>query len=319
MTALASDLHESTVPVVLEVSGAHKRFGEVQALDGAGISLRRGEWLALLGPNGAGKTTLIRSITGRVRLDSGDIRINGRDLGKSDGALRRKIGIVSQEIALYPTLTATENLQVWGELHGISREELRDRIKWALGWTELEARSGDLVKGYSGGMKRRLNIACSLLHDPEILILDEPTVGVDPQSRERIWDMLRELRQRRLAILWATHQLDEAQHLSDRIVIIDYGRVIENGTFDELVHRTVGPGRLVTLLLDSVPSGLREHPGVELTGGATARCRLENVAEELSRLLATIAASGARILELTIEPPSLQEVFLHLTGRELRE
>ncbi|NJL27997.1 MAG: ABC transporter ATP-binding protein [Thermoanaerobaculia bacterium] len=168
---------------VLEVTDAARRYGEVAALCGVDLQLERGEWLGLLGPNGAGKTTLVRAIAGRVRLDRGEIALFGQ-----------RLGVVPQEIALYPALTARENLVTFGSLHGLGRRELTLRIAWALAWTGLAERADEPVRGFSGGMKRRLNIAASVLHRPDVLLLDEPTVGVDPQSRERIWQMLAELR-----------------------------------------------------------------------------------------------------------------------------
>src|SRR5262245_9090493 len=178
----------------LSISGAAKRFGGTQALDGAGLSLFRGELLALLGPNGAGKTTLVRSIAGRVRLDAGEITLLGERLAGPGGAARLRLGVVPQEIALYDLLTARENLYAVGTSHGVPRPELAERVAWALEWTGLADRSREPVKRFSGGMKRRLNIACGVLHRPEVVLLDEPTVGVDPQSRERIWEMLGRLK-----------------------------------------------------------------------------------------------------------------------------
>ena len=183
----------TTAPDVLSVLGAKKQFGDIAALDGATFDLRQGEMLALLGPNGAGKTTLIRAISGRVRLDSGEIRILGNPLGAAGeraGRTPPQLGIVPQEIALYPLLTPRENLHAFGRMQGMGGPDLAARIEWALALTALDDRAKDVVKGFSGGMKRRLNIACGVLHRPGILLLDEPTVGVDPQSRERIYEML---------------------------------------------------------------------------------------------------------------------------------
>ncbi len=251
---------------VLTVRDAEKRFGETCALAGAGLELERGEWLALLGPNGAGKTTLVRSIAGRVRLDGGEIVLLGVRLdgaSSASRAARAKLGIVPQEVALYPRLTARENLGVFGELLGLAGAELGERRDWALEWTGLAERANEPVKRYSGGMKRRLNIACSVLHRPEVVLLDEPTVGVDPQSRERIWEMLEQLRRGGASLLLTTHQLDEAQQICDRIVIIDHGRDVAAGTFKQLVRDTVGTRRKVTVVFDGDPPAVPADAGWE--------------------------------------------------------
>ena len=301
----------------LRVDEASKRFGDTVALASASLTLERGEWLALLGPNGAGKTTLVRSIADRVRLDGGSIDLLGQRLEDSPAAAaaRNRLGMVPQEIALFPLLTAAENLRLWGELSGADSKDLGQRVEWALEWTDLEARRNDRVGTFSGGMKRRLNIACGVLHRPEVVLLDEPTVGVDPQSRERIWEMLSELRSQGTALLLTTHQLDEAQQVADRIVIIDHGRDVATGTFPELVRDTIGAGRRVSVHLAkpvAAPAGFELDKTV-------VRGLLEDVAEELPPLMQRIAAAGGRIVDVEIEAPSLQAVFIHLTGRELRE
>src|SRR5690242_10289901 len=234
---------------VLTIRDARKNFGQVTALNGASFELRQGELLALLGPNGAGKTTLIRAITGRVRLDGGEIRLFDRPLdGRSTPP---ELGIVPQEIALYPLLTARENMEAFGGLHGLSGKDLTQQIDWALERTGLLDRAGELVKQFSGGMRRRLNIACGILHRPRIVLLDEPTVGVDPQSRDRIYDMLGDLSASGVSLLLTTHHLEEAEARCARTVILDHGKVIAAGTMSELVDQTVGRFRLVTLRLDS--------------------------------------------------------------------
>ncbi len=306
---------------VLSIQGARKRFGATQALDGAEVGLARGEWLGLLGPNGAGKTTLVRSITGRVRLDDGSITLLGAALGNGGSdvdSVRQRLGVVPQEIAIYPLLTAQENLQIFGSLYGLRGSERRDRVAWALQWTGLADRAGEPTKRFSGGMKRRLNIACGILHQPEVVLLDEPTVGVDPQSRERIWEMLGELRQAGASLLLTTHQLDEAQRVCDRIVIIDHGRAIASGTLEGLVAETVGRGRHVTLTLDRAPDGTRWGDRFEVDGRCI-RSRIDDVAGDLPQLLTTVHDAGFTVEDVRVEAPSLHAVFLHLTGRELRE
>jgi ABC-2 type transport system ATP-binding protein len=286
----------------LTVADACKRFGSTVALDGASFELRQGELLALLGPNGAGKTTLIRAIAGRVRLDSGEIRLFDRRLEGRRTA--PDLGIVPQEVAVYKLLTARENLAIFGRLLGLSGADLDRQVAWVLDRTGLADRAGEVVKRYSGGMRRRLNIACGLLHRPRVLLLDEPTVGVDPQSRDRIYDVLGELAGAGVSMLLTTHHLEEAEARCSRTVIIDDGRVIAAGTLSELVDRTVGRQRQVTLHLDN---------------GEHRTARVENVAAELPPLLQRVGAEGRLVHDVEVRGPSLQAVFIHLTGRELRE
>jgi ABC-2 type transport system ATP-binding protein len=309
---------------VLSVVDARKNFGAVKALDGASLELREGELLALLGPNGAGKTTLIRALAGRVRLDAGEVRVFGRLV---DG--RRtppELGIVPQEIALYPLMTARENLQVFGRLQGLSGAELGRQIDWALESTGLADRANEPVRQFSGGMRRRLNIACGVLHKPRIVLLDEPTVGVDPQSRDRIYDVLAELTRSGVSLLLTTHHLEEAEARCSRTVIIDHGRVIAAGTLGELVAQTVGRFRLVTLRLDAnARTGAAEIlPGVsriesDPSDPRVLRARMRDVAIELPPLLERVRQAGRSVEDVEVKGPSLQSVFIHLTGRELRE
>jgi ABC-2 type transport system ATP-binding protein len=297
---------------VLTVRNAVKVFGANKALDNVSLELHKGEWVGLLGPNGAGKTTLVRAIAGRVRMDSGAVTL--------PGGRREVLGIVPQEISLYPKLTAAENLSCFGELQGLRGATLRERVNWALEFTGLSDRDADLVGTFSGGMKRRLNIACSVLHHPSIVLLDEPTVGVDPQSRQRIWEMLERLRREGASLLLTTHQLDEAQQVCDRIVVIDRGHVIANGVFDELVRQTIGPRRRVVLTLESaVDAKIFDRFPETMIEGPIVRCRVEQVGRDLAALLSRVANAGVGVVDVQIESPTLQSVFIHLTGRELRD
>lgn len=303
---------------VLTIEAAAKRFGENEALAGVHLELAAGECVALLGPNGAGKTTLVRAVAGRIALDAGHMALLGRSLQSSDGeaaSARRRLGVVPQEIALYPLLSARENLEAFGALAGLRGGLLAERVAWALSWTGLETRADEPTRQFSGGMKRRLNLAGSVLHRPDVLLLDEPTVGVDPQSRERIWRMLDELtEQDGTALLLTTHQLDEAESVADRIVILDRGRVIAEGTLRELIANTVGRSREVKIILEDraepEPSKPRTH---ELVFAMT------DVATELAAALETVRKRGDGVADVQIRPPSLQAVFMHLTGRELRD
>ena len=303
-------------PAVLAVRGAFKTFGTVKALDDASIELIEGERLGLLGPNGAGKTTLLRAITGRVRLDRGTIELFDREA--RDGERRRVIGVVPQEIAVYPLLTPRENLEVFGRLHGVTSSELKQRVDWALAWTGLADHARRPVREFSGGMKRRLNIACGVLHRPRIVLLDEPTVGVDPQSRERIYDMLEELRSAGASMLLTTHHLEEAEARCDRIAILDHGRLIAAGTLRELITRTVGHARDVVLSIDRPPASLLAgyQPSAD---GRRLTVRVADVGADLPGILTRARDAGCAVEDVEIIRQGLHEVFLHLTGRELRE
>ncbi len=303
---------------VLVIESACKCFGRTRALDAASLKLRAGEWVGLLGPNGAGKTTLIRAVAGRVRLDQGRVSLLGRPADHATDEVRAGLGIVPQEIALYPLLSAAENLDAFGRFNGLSGTALRERVGWALEWTGLKDRAREPVQRFSGGMKRRLNIACGVLHRPTLILLDEPTVGVDPQSRERIWDMCAQLRRDGASIVLTTHQLDEAQRTCERIVVIDRGRTIADGTFEQLVARTIGSGRTVRIRLAAAP----EAPVAGTVWDEQTRsltCRVDDVAAELPVLLQSLRSAATRVEDVSVEPPSLQAVFIHLTGRELRE
>jgi len=301
---------------VLEIRDARKDFGSTRALDGLSLSLGEGELLGLLGPNGAGKTTLIRAIAGRVRLNAGTVSLYGRTL--EPATPRTDLGVVPQENALYPMLTARENLETFGRLNGLEGKRLRERSAWALEWTGLADRAKSEVRAFSGGMKRRLNLACGVLHEPRLVLLDEPTVGVDPQSREKIYDMLSGLRAAGASLLLTTHYLEEAEARCERIVIVDRGRAIAAGTLPELVEQAGLAGRRVRLSLDrpvaSAPSGFRrEDDGSALTATIT------DVAHELPGLLARLQSAGLGVRDLEVRTASLQAVFLELTGKELRE
>jgi ABC-2 type transport system ATP-binding protein len=305
---------------LLTIDGARKKYGTVQALDGASLALHQGELLALLGPNGAGKTTLIRAIAGRASLDAGEIRLFGAPV--RPGRTPPNLGIVPQELALYPLMTARENLGVFGGLLGLSGADLARQVSWALERTGLADRAKEPVKQFSGGMKRRLNIACGILHRPKVVLLDEPTVGVDPQSRDRIYATLAELATDGVSMLLTTHHLEEAEARCSRTVIIDHGRVIASGTLPELVEATVGRHRLVTVRIDSP---LRDRPGAlaalepDAADGRTMRSRMSDVGRDLPILLEAIRAAGRTVEDVDVRGPSLQAVFIHLTGRELRE
>jgi len=316
---------------VLRVVGARKTYGDTDALRGVDLVLRKKEWLALIGPNGAGKTTLVRAVAGRVGLDGGDIYIGGVDVNENGGSLngdgrrgRDLLGLVPQEIALFPLLTARENLEAFGKFHGIEGGEVVERAKWALAWTELEGHSEREVRTFSGGMKRRLNLACGVLHGPEILLLDEPTEGVDPQSRERIWEMLETLRGEGASLLHTTHHLNEAEEVCDSLVIIDHGKVAAAGTIDEVIGETIGRKRRVRLVLDrDVDDRLLSHDDysfcVDEGRANVIYCDIEEFTTGVPDIYGIVCGGGYEVRDMHVEHPTLQAVFLKLTGRELRE
>lgn len=302
----------------LVVENVARRFGDSIALADANFSVRSGELLALLGPNGAGKTTLIRAISGRLKIDGGSIFVCGRQqIAGGDPQISKSLGVIPQDLAVYDSLKASENLALFGRVYGVPADELADRVAWALEWTGLKDRDSDLVKTFSGGMKRRLNIACGILHRPKVILLDEPTVGVDPQSRERIWEMLQKMKADGMATVLTTHQLDEAQQVSDRIVIIDHGRTIADGSFQQLLESLPDRRTKICLSVSELPSTL--PAGCQHEGNHELSVQVDDVGTGLSRVLGELTATGITVQDISAVNPNLQAVFLHFTGRQLRE
>jgi len=304
----------------IEVHDVSKSFGGRRALDGVSLELSSGEILGLLGPNGAGKTTLVRSVAGRVVPDAGTLRVLGLD--PSDAPVRAVRGWVPQEIALYSLLSPRENLWTFGRYQGLAGGALENGITRSLEWIGLADRADEKTDKLSGGMKRRLNIAAGTIHAPRVLLLDEPTVGVDPQSRERIYAMIGELRSRGVSLLYTTHYMEEAERLCDRIAIIDHGKIIALGTKEELVRRTIGSRQTVTIDAEgAIPPSLREKLSrlSAVLDGTRVQLSIEEPAEQIRGLLDLFHAEGVAVRDLTLKSPTLEQVFLQLTGRELRE
>ena len=306
----------SGLPLVIDA--LVKRFGTLTAVDGISLEVRERECLGLLGPNGAGKSTTIRSIVGRVRPDSGVVRIFGSAAESREA--RGAIGWVPQDLALYPLLTCRENLDSFGRYQGLSGKKLREAIGWCLQWASLEDKANEPVKQLSGGMKRRLNMACGLIHRPRMVLMDEPTVGVDPQSRNRIFEMIEALRAEGTAIIYTTHYMEEAERLCDRIAIIDHGKVIAQGTRDELVRASFG-GRS-DVLMRVKDAAEKATPFAKAHGGSfegeTAHFSIEQPTE-IANLLDAASNSGLEVIDVVLRRPNLESVFLQLTGRDLRE
>jgi ABC-2 type transport system ATP-binding protein len=309
------DDQNNSVP--LRVDGVVKRFGAVTAVAGVSFEIAPGACFGLLGPNGAGKSTLIRSIVGRVRLDAGSVSIFGLPVGSS--AARADLGWVPQELAVYPLLTCRENLEAFGKYQGLRGKVLNDAIAWCLDWAALADRAGSPIKTLSGGMKRRLNMAAGLIHRPRLVLLDEPTVGVDPQSRNRIFEMVEALRGAGTTIIYTTHYMEEAERLCDWIAIIDHGQIIAQGTKEALVAQSFGSRSSVTMHVGATRVDLA---GWAAARGGTARdgvilCSVEKPAE-IGDLLEAASRDGLEVLDVTLQRPNLESVFLALTGKELR-
>jgi ABC-2 type transport system ATP-binding protein len=309
---------------VLECRGLRRRFGEIAAVDGVGFGISAGETYGLLGPNGAGKTTTISMIAGLLERDDGAVTVAGEPMTTRSVRAKSAIGYVPQDLAIYPDLSGRENLMFFARLYGMPTAEAKRRSAEVLDLTGLADRAGDQTKQYSGGMKRRLNIGIGLLHRPRLLILDEPTVGVDPQSRNAILESVEGLSGAGMAVLYTTHYMEEAERLCDRIGIIDHGKLIAEGTRSELVSM-VGEGDQVRLSatgdLSRAAAGLASRSWVReakaLDGGIGLV--VENARSELPAILTDVAASGATVKSVEVHEPDLEAVFLHLTGRALRD
>ncbi|MCX5730695.1 MAG: ABC transporter ATP-binding protein [Deltaproteobacteria bacterium] len=281
---------------MLSLRGLHKRFGNVIAVDGLSLEVRQGEILGLLGPNGAGKSTTIHMAVGLVTPDQGTVEVAGRGSPRQPG-VRRLLGVAPQALAIYEALSPEENLRFFGRVQGLSGRALAERVDWALSFSALEDRRRDRAGGLSGGMKRRLNLAAALVHDPELLMLDEPTAGVDPQSRNAILDRVVELRTLGRTVVYTTHYMEEASRICDRVAIVDHGRVLALGTVADLISSHGGDPVLV----------VRE-------GGVERRLPTRDPAGDLARILAAGAVEDFRV-----ERADLEAVFLNLTGRRLRD
>jgi ABC-2 type transport system ATP-binding protein len=313
-------------PVFLQVTDLVKTYGGRPAVAGVSFSISSGECFGLLGPNGAGKTTTILSICGLIKPDSGQVEVGTGRHGPGAARTRRDIGYVPQEIALYEDLSGRENLSFFGHLYGLAGKHLKARVEATLAFVDLTSRADQKVGAYSGGMKRRLNIAAALLHEPGLLVLDEPTVGIDPQSRNSILENLAALRSSGTAVLYTSHYMEEVERLCDRIAIMDDGKVLAEGTRGsllELLGERVDQVRLATL---STPDGgliedLRAVKGVSSVGATSDGLELtaRDVTQTLPEVLTEVARHGTAVTGLTVEQADLESVFLHLTGKGLRD
>jgi ABC-2 type transport system ATP-binding protein len=308
----------------IEINNLQKSFGDLKAVDGVSFAVQEGEIFSLLGPNGAGKTTTISMLSTLLRPDDGDAFVLGHSIRSEPMKVKESLGVVPQEIALYEDLSARENLVFWGKMYGLRGTALKNRVDEVLETIGLTDRQKGRVGKFSGGMKRRVNIGVALLHKPRVIYMDEPTVGIDPQSRRSILDSVVSLKDQGMTVLYTTHYMEEAQELSDHIAIMDNGKVIAAGTPDELV-KLVGQSDRITLTINSESSRILEQwratPGVEHISEEDGKLTLlvDDSNRVLPRLFDAAALSGIRITSVEIQVPNLESVFLHLTGRALRD
>lgn len=308
----------------IEVKNLHKAFGDLKAVDGVSFEVQQGEIFSLLGPNGAGKTTTISMLSCLLRPDEGDALVMGHSIKADQMGVKSVLGVVPQEIALYNDLSARENLTFWGKMYGLRGAPLKKRVDEVLEIIGLTERARDRVGKYSGGMKRRVNIGVALLHKPKVIYMDEPTVGIDPQSRRNILDSVVALKNQGMTVLYTTHYMEEAQELSNHIAIMDTGKVIAYGTNAELV-KIVGQMDRITLTVSTdggrVAEAWKVVKGVKQVKAedGTLVVLAEDSNQVLPRLFEAASTQGTRITSVTIQEPNLEAVFLHLTGKALRE
>jgi len=308
---------------MIRVEGLRKKYGELIAVDGVSFEVREGEIYGLLGPNGAGKTTTLSMISGLMQPDEGRVLFGGVDLAADPIGIKKDLGVVPQEIALYEELTARENLRFWAGLYGLSGTKLKESIRTALELVGLDDNADRKVEQFSGGMKRRLNLSMGLVHQPRVVMMDEPTVGIDPQARANILDVVRRIADAGTTVLYTTHYLEEAEGFCDRISIMDHGKLLTEGTLDELKHM-LGDGEIVTVLGSFDAAGVRDDLAkletVQVISADADRLVLSAASGTGAvQLLTRILDGKLEVSGVSIQPPSLSGLFLKLTGRELRD
>lgn len=310
---------------MLETQQLTKKFKDTIAVDDVNLVLRQGESVGLLGPNGAGKSTAIAMISTLMKPSSGDVKLNGKSVLKKPGDMRRVLGVVPQKIALYEELSAYENLKFFGRLYGLSGNKLEQRIDYVLELVGLADRKKELVKNYSGGMQRRINLAAAMMHEPEVLIMDEPTVGIDPQSRNHLLETIRKLNQDEgMTVLYTSHYMEEVEKLCDRVYIMDHGKVIAEGTKEELKAILSDQETVMIDFDQSYPELFTKLSEIEGVQQATAEEHsLKLIIPKGTRLLAALFHEaeryGAQVVNVNVQTPTLEDVFLRLTGRKLRD
>lgn len=308
---------------MLVINGLKKSYGQVEAVKNVDLNINQGEIVGLLGPNGAGKSTTISMISTLLKPDSGSIHFNDIDILKTPKAIQKVLGIVPQEIALYPTLTGYENLKFWGHAYGLRGAELKQRIEVISEVIGIKERLKDKVEKYSGGMKRRINIGAALLHQPEILIMDEPTVGIDPQSRNHILETIKSLNKEGMTIIYTSHYMEEVEFLCDRIYIMDEGVIIADGTKEQLVA-SIHDEKKIIVTFDKDPNGLKNQ--LEILESVISCDQNDQVLtinsldqSMITKVIELASAKGIEIVSVEVEKPNLESVFLQLTGKALRD
>ncbi len=308
----------------IEVNDLQKRFKKLEAVRGVSFAIQKGEIYGLLGPNGAGKSTTISMLAGLVKPSGGDMAVAGFSVAGQPLEAKRRIGLVPQDIALYSKLSARDNLKFWGRMYGIPGKTLAQRIKEVLELTGLTQRADEPLKNYSGGMKRRINIAAGILHQPELLILDEPTVGVDPQSRTHIFDLIRGLNQNGTTVIYTSHYMEEVELLCDRVTIMDQGRIVASGTKEQLLQQ-VGEKQEIAITVpftnESFYERLRTIPHVHQVKATEEQVKiLTDQAESiLTDVLGYIITARITVSKIEIKKPNLETLFMKITGRSLRD
>jgi len=307
---------------MLEAQGLRKAYGDRTAVADVSLSVRAGEVLGLLGPNGAGKSTTVGMIAGLTNPDAGSVTVGGSTLAADEFGFKRRIGLVPQDLALFEDLPALANIELFGALYDLPKATLKRRAMEVLDMVGLADRARDKPATFSGGMKRRLNIACALVHDPDVLLLDEPTAGVDPQSRNAIFDNLEALKRAGKALVYTTHYMEEAERLADRIVIIDHGKVVASGTLTELL-RVLPAAQTLAIDIEGTPdlAALQRLDGVKQVqfDAGTLTIGLDDLTRSASAVLQAVSASGVSVRHLSSGRANLEDVFLALTGRQLRD
>ncbi|MHC0038263.1 ABC transporter ATP-binding protein [Pseudoneobacillus sp. C159] len=311
---------------MLVVSDIKKSFDKKEVVRGVSFSVKKGESFGLLGPNGAGKSTTIGMICGLLDYDGGDVTVDGLSVKKQPLEVKKKIGIVPQEIALYPTMTARENLLFWGKMYGLSASQAKKRADEVLEYVGLRDRAKDKIETFSGGMKRRINIGASLMHEPQLLIMDEPTVGIDPQSRNHILETVKRLNENGMTVIYTSHYMEEVEYLCERIGIVDQGKMIALGTKAELVNRLAGGTMIklnVTSINDKFSAGLKNIPTVEriVTNLETNTLEIfvQHHQQAFGDIIACALQNQIQVLSFEVQEPNLETLFLSLTGRTLRD
>jgi len=303
---------------MIRVDNLRKRYGNLVALDGVSFEVEKGQTFGLLGPNGAGKTTTIQLLCGLIKPNSGSVCLDGKT-DPTQAEVRFTLGVVPQTLAIYEELSATQNLRFFGKIYGLSGRKLKDSINKCLEIAGLTQRSKERVSRYSGGMKRRLNMVCSLLHEPKVLLLDEPTVGVDPQSRNLIFDTIEAMKKQGRTIIYTTHYMEEAERLCDKVAILDHGKILDMDSVENLIAKHGGPSHVEAEFEEDLPDRSKIAQFVEEESMEFEAGRIRFSTSKPMESLAMLNRSGVPLRSLNVQKANLEDVFLHLTGRRLRD